>query len=201
MPEQGPNISQLLREMSQGRRDALDHLLPLVYDELRRIAHGQLRGERTGHTLNTTALVHETYLKLVKIDQVQWQDRVHFFAVAARVMRRVLIDYARATKREKRGGDATRLPLVESMDLPAARVDDLLLLEDVLTRLERLNERQCRVVECRCFAGMSVEQTATALGTSAATVKRDWALSRAWLNRELGEDSSGLAPVGDPRSP
>lgn len=182
---EGPNISQLLHELSQGSSDALDRLLPLVYDQLRRIAHGQLQGERTGHTLNTTALVHETYLKLVKIDQVQWRDRSHFFAVAARVMRRILIDYARAARREKRGGDARRVPLAEAMDLSLEQADDLLVLEEALTRLEKLNERQCRVVECRCFAGMSVEETASALGTSPATVKRDWALSRAWLNREL----------------
>ena len=187
MMVEAPNISQLLRELSQGRRDALDRLLPLVYDQLRHIAHGQLRGERSGHTLTSTALVHEAYLRLVKIDQVRWQDRAHFFAVTARVMRRILIDYARAAKREKRGGNATRVSLSGAMELPLATADDLLALEQALTRLEELNERQCRVVECRCFAGMSVEETATALDTSPATVKRDWALSRAWLNRELGE--------------
>jgi RNA polymerase sigma-70 factor, ECF subfamily len=184
---EAPNISQLLHELSQGHRDALDRLLPIVYDQLRRIAHGQLRSERTGHTLSTTALVHEAYLRLVKIEQVQWQDRAHFFAVAARLMRRVLIDYARARTREKRGGEAIRVPLDDALDLPVARVEDLMELEEALTRLEGLSERQCRVVECRCFAGMSVEETATALGTSPATVKRDWALSRAWLNRELAE--------------
>ena len=182
---EGPNISQLLHELSQGSSDALDRLLPLVYDHLQRIAHSQLQGERTGHTLNTTALVHETYLKLVKLDQVQWQDRSHFYAVAACVMRRILIDYARAAGRKKRGGDARRVPLAEAMELSLEQTEDLLVLEEALTRLEKLNERQCRVVECRCFAGMSVEETASALGTSPATVKRDWALSRAWLNREL----------------
>ena len=177
---EGPTISQLLRELSQGRREALDRLVPLVYDELRHIAHGQLRGERTGHTLNTTALVHETFLKLLKIEQVQWQDRAHFFAVAARLMRRILIDYARATKREKRGGGAMHVPLEDALDLSVADPDDLLLLEEALARLERLSEPQCRVVECRCFAGMSVEETAAALGSSPATVKRQWALARAW---------------------
>lgn len=195
-----PTISQLLHELSHGRRDALDDLVPLVYDELRRIAHGQLRGERSGHTLNTTALVHETYLKLVKIDQVEWRDRGHFFAVAARVMRRILIDYARAAKREKRGGAAIQVPLDDVMDLPVARADDLLALEDALARLEALSERQCRIVECRCFAGMSVEETAAALGASPATVKRDWALARAWLNRELG-GPGGLAAAGGAASP
>ena len=187
------NISQLLRELSHGQPDALDRLVPLVYEELRRIAHGQLRGERPGHTLNTTALVHETYLRLVKIDQVEWRDRAHFFAVAARVMRRILIDYARARRREKRGGDPVQVPLAEELELPVARADDLIALEAALTRLEAQSGRQCRVVECRCFAGMSVEETAAALGTSPATVKRDWAFSRAWLNRELGRDGDARA--------
>jgi len=184
---EAPSISQLLRDLSQGRREALDSLLPLVYEELRRIAHGQLRGERTGHTLNTTALVHETYLKLVKIEQVQWQDRAHFFAVAARLMRRILIDYARASKRDKRGGTAVHVTLDDGVDMAVSQAEDLLVLEEALTRLEELNERQCRVVECRSFAGMSVEETAAALGASPATIKRDWALARAWLNRELGD--------------
>ena len=187
MAEAAPSISQLLRELSQGRREALDRLVPLVYDQLRRIAHGQLRDERSGHTLSTTGLVHETYLRLVNINQVEWRDRAHFFAVAARVMRRILIDYARARGRDKRGGGAIHVPLDEAVDLPTAQVDDLLALEEALTRLEVLNDRQCRVVECRCFAGMSVEETAAALGTSPATVKRDWSISRAWLNRQLSD--------------
>lgn len=190
MAEEAPNISQLLHELAQGHRDALDRVLPLVYDELKRIAHGQLRDERSGHTLNTTGLVHEAYLRLVNINRVEWRDRTHFFAVAARVMRRILIDYARSRSRDKRGGGAIHIPLDDAPDLPIARPDDLLALEDALTRLEAVNERQCRVVECRCFAGMSVEETATALGTSPATVKRDWAFSRAWLNRQLGNGSS-----------
>ena len=185
MAEQAPTVSQLLRELSEGRRDALDRLLPIVYDELRRIARGQLRGERPGLTLNTTGLVHETYLRLVNIDRVQWRDRAHFFAVSARVMRRILIDAARARRRDKRGGDAIRVSLDEALALPVADADDLLTLEDALARLESRNERQCRVVECRCFAGMSVEETAAALDASPATVKRDWAFARAWLNREL----------------
>lgn len=193
-----PDITQLLRELSQGRRDALDRLMPIVYHELRRIAHGQLRRERPGHTLNTTALVHEAYLKLVNIRQVEWRDRAHFFAVAARVMRRVLIDYARARKREKRGGEAVQVPLVEALELPVGQADDLLALDDALARLERQNERQCRVVECRCFAGLSLEETAAALGTSVATVKRDWTFSRAWLNRELAPPDRGRRAEGQP---
>jgi RNA polymerase sigma factor (TIGR02999 family) len=181
-----PDINRLVREVSEGRRDALDRLVPIVYDELRRIAHGQLRRERAGHTLNTTALVHEAYLRLLNVQQVQWLDRAHFFATAARVMRRVLIDYARARQREKRGGGAVPVSLTDALDLPTAPPDDLLELDEALTRLEALGERQYRVVECRCFGGLSVEETAAVLGVSAATVKRDWTFARAWLNRELG---------------
>ncbi len=198
MADAGPNVSALLRELSQGRPDALDRLIPLVYEELRRIAHGQLRGERSGHTLSTTALVHETYLRLVNINQVEWRDRAHFFAVAARVMRRILVDYARARGRDKRGGDAVQVSLDQVLDVSVAQSDDLLALEEALTRLEALNERQCRVVECRCFAGMSVEETAAALDTSPATVKRDWVLSRAWLNRELSDATPPRSPREGP---
>jgi RNA polymerase sigma factor (TIGR02999 family) len=181
-----PEINRLVREVSQGRRDALDRLVPIVYDELRRIAHGQLRRERPGHTLSTTALVHEAYLRLLNVHQVQWLDRAHFCATAARVMRRVLIDYARARQRQKRGGGAVRVSLTDAVDLPNAQTNDLLELDEALTRLEALGERQYRVVECRCFGGLSVEETAAVLGVSAATVKRDWTFARAWLNRELG---------------
>lgn len=183
-----PEITQLLREFSRGRRDALDDVVPVVYDELRRIAHRQLRRERPGHTLNTTALVHEAYLRLVDIREMEWRDRAHFFAMAARLMRRILIDYARARVRDKRGGDIVRVPLAQApliAALPSQHADDLLALEEALRRLEARSERQCRVVECRCFVGLTVEETAVALGTSPATVKRDWAFSRAWLNREL----------------
>lgn len=181
-----PDITELLRELSQGRSDALDRLMPIVYQELRRIAHAQLGRERHGHTLSTTGLVHEAYLRLVNVRQVQWRDRAHFFAMAARLMRRILIDYARARKRAKRGGDGVPVSLAEAVDIAApAAVDDLLALDQALTRLEAQGERQCRVVECRYFAGLSLEETAAVLGTSVATVKRDWTFSRAWLNREL----------------
>ena len=184
-----PDVTGLLRDVSQGRKEALDRLIPVVYQELRRIAHGQLRRERPGHTLSTTAVVHEAYLKLVDLRQVQWQDRTHFFAVAARVMRRVLIDYARGRQREKRGGDAVRIPLVEGLDATVEHPEVLLDLDEALSRLEALNQRQCRVVECRSFAGLSVEETAEALGISPATVKRDWTFSKAWLHRELRDES------------
>ena len=193
--EERADITGLLRELSQGRAGVLDRLMPIVYDKLRRIAHAQLRGERPEHTLNTTALVNEAYLKLVNVRQVEWRDRAHFFAVAARLMRRILIDYARARQREKRGGDAVHVPLAEAQDIPLGRAaDDLLALDEALARLETQSERQCRVVGCRCFAGMTVEETAAALGISVATVKRDWTFSRAWLNRELASsDGSAVA--------
>lgn len=188
------DITGLLQELSRGRPEVLHRLMPVVYDKLRRIAHAQLRGERPGHTLDTTALVHEAYLKLIDLRQVEWRDRAHFFAMAARLMRRILIDYARAKKREKRGGGALHVPLAEALDAPVgATADDLLALDEALARLEARSERQCRVVECRCFAGLSLEETAAALGISVATVKRDWTFSRAWLNRELGPSDSGPA--------
>lgn len=194
--EERDDITGRLRELSQGRAEVLDRLMPIVYDKLRRIAHAQLRGERPEHTLNTTALVNEAYLKLVNVRQVQWRDRAHFFAMAARLMRRILIDYARARQREKRGGDAVHVPLAEAQDIPLGRAaDDLLALDEALARLETQSERQCRVVECRCFAGMTLEETAAALGISVATVKRDWTFSRAWLNRELA--SSDGSPAAD----
>jgi RNA polymerase sigma factor (TIGR02999 family) len=191
-------ITQLLRDLSRGRRGALERLVPIVYDQLRRIAHGQLQGERPGHTLNTTALVHEAYLRLIDIHSVQWRDRAHFFALSARLMRRILIEYARARAREKRGGGAVPVPLSAVPATSVQNMDDLLALDEALRRLEERSERQCRVVECRCFAGLTVEETATALGTSLATVKRDWAFSRAWLNRELA--SSGNEPTTEGRA-
>lgn len=193
-------VTQLLQEVGAGRRDAMDRLVPVVYGELRNIAQGHLRREQKGHTLSPTALVHEAYLKLIEIDQVAWQDRAHFFAVAARQMRRILIDHARNRGRAKRGGDAVKVPLAEAADMPALDTEGLLMLDDALSRLEALNERQCRVVECRCFVGLSVVETAEALGTSPTTVKRDWAFARAWLNRELDpptEESPGSARDGD----
>src|SRR3989449_3437198 len=157
--DEGADITGLLHELSQGRHEALDRLIPIVYDELRRIAHGQLRHEHAGHTLSTTALVHEAYLKLVNIHQVEWRDRAHFFAMAARLMRRILIDYARGKRREKRGGDAVQVQLTGCITLPGpVAADDLVALDEALGRLQAQDERQCRVVECRCFAGPSLEE-------------------------------------------
>jgi RNA polymerase sigma factor (TIGR02999 family) len=169
------------------RRAELDRVLPELYDELRRIAHAQLEREPSGHTLSTTALVHEAYLRLVDVREVDWQDRAWFLGMAARAMRRILIDYARERSRQKRGGGAIQVPLTDVRDAAADLDTDLIALDRALTRLEQHNERHCRVVEFRCFAGMTIEETAAALRTSVATVKRDWAFCRAWLNRELAE--------------
>jgi RNA polymerase sigma factor (TIGR02999 family) len=166
---------------------AVDDQIPVVYQELRRIARAHLRRERSGHTLNTTALVHEAYVELARFDRVLWSDRAHFLSIAARMMRRVLIDHAVARKALKRNGNAQRVSLHDDIAQTDARTDELVAIGEAIERLERLNPRLARVVECRVFAGMSVDETAGAIGTSAATVKRDWNVARAWLNRELGE--------------
>lgn len=181
-------VTHLLALASRGDRDAVDRLVPILYDELRRIAHLRMRGERTGHTLETTALVHEAYLELAGLNQMEWRDRAHFLALAARAMRRVLIDHAVARNAQKREGRLRAIPLDDAIDLEVVsgqRADELLALDDALQRLAVVSERQARVVECRFFAGMSVEETAEALGTSPATVKRDWTVARAWLHRDL----------------
>ena len=166
---------------------AMEELFPLVYHELRRMAARKLRSERDGHTLCTTALVHEAWLELAKLQRIEWQNRGHFLAIAARAMRRILIDYAVARRRQKRGGGC----VLESLDegdvlaIVEVRGDDLVGLDEALDRLTVMNERQARVVECRFFGGMNLEETAQALDVSPATVKREWATARAWLNREL----------------
>ena len=186
MDEKG-EVTRLLAAMTAGDRTAFDGLFPLVYDELRAIAHRQLRGERTGHTLATTDLVHEAYFTLVGIDRVSWADRAHFLAVAARAMRRVLINRAVARGAQKRGGNQDRAAL--DVDALSAEMPDeqMLALDEALQLLEARNERYGRIVECRFFAGMSIEETASVLCVSPATVKRDWVLARAWLHRELSE--------------
>jgi len=188
-------VTQLLLAWRDGDQDALDRLTPLVYDELRRVAHRQLGAEPTGHTLGTTALVHETYLKLVDQSRVAWGDRGHFFAIAARVMRRVLLDYARQHLAAKRGGGARRISLDEpSLDESAFavagdsddRAETLIALDAALERLAALDERLVRVVECRFFLGLTDEETAQALGVTDRTVRRDWIKAKALLAKELG---------------
>lgn len=185
MPEQN-DITERLEKRRQDAREALDQLMPLVYEELKRVASRRLRGERRGHTLVTTDLVHEAYLKLAGLDRIRWERRAQFFALAAGAMRRVLVDHAVRMKTQKRGGGRRKVPL-DQVTLPADYgTPDLLVLDAALERLAARNERQCRVVECRYFAGMNIEETAEALATSPATVKRDWTVARAWLHRELG---------------
>ena len=175
----------MLREWSDGNREALEELMPLVYDELHRQARRYLRRERPNHTLQTTALIHEAYLKL--IDQnVNWESRTHFFAVAANMMRRILVDHARAKHREKRGGANENLPLEEAMLVVSDEKSiDLIALDEALNRLAEFDEQQSRVVELRYFSGLSLEETAAALKVSRTTVANDWALAKAWLHREL----------------
>ena len=164
----------------------MDDLLPLVYGELKRIAARQLRREASGHTLCTTALVHEAWLELSKLDRIRWQNRSHYLALAAQAMRRVLIDHAVAKRAQKRGGGQRVETLPEDpLLLVDDRAEELLDLDQALQRLAALDERQSRIVECRFYGGMSIEETAEALGISPATVKRDWVAARAWLNREL----------------
>jgi RNA polymerase sigma factor (TIGR02999 family) len=165
----------------------MEQMFVVVYNELRQLAARKLRGERNDHTLSTTALVHEAWLELNKLNRIQWQNRGHFLAVAAQAMRRILIDYAVARGRQKRGGGQVVVSLDEGDALAIAhdRADELVELEEALERLQAINERQAKVVECRFYGGMSVEETADALNVSPATVKREWAIARAWLNREM----------------
>jgi RNA polymerase sigma factor (TIGR02999 family) len=178
-------ITRLIQEHRQGSRDALDRLFPLVYDELRRMAHRALLRERASHTLNTTALVHEAYLRLVDQHRANWNDRVHFLAIAATAMRRILVDYARRQKRLKRGGEQRPVDLDDAMLVADQRADTLLALDEALSGLVALNERLTRVVECRFFAGLTTEETAAALQVTTRTVERDWQKARAWLYIQL----------------
>lgn len=180
------DITLGLLALSAGDAQALDRVLPGVYEALHRLADHAMRGERTGHTLTPTELVHEAYLRLVQLDRVQWRDRAHFFGVASQVMRRVLVDAARRRRADKRGGpQASAVPLENLVLAASERPDDVVALDEALTRLAALDARQARVVECRFFAGMDVDETAVALGISPATVKRDWVAARAWLNDAL----------------
>lgn len=179
----------MLRAWGEGDRAVLNQMLPLVYDELRRQAHRYLRRERPNHTLQTSALINEAYLKLVDQRAVQWQNRSHFFGIAAQAMRRILVDYAKTRNREKRGGAAADLPLEEALLVAATGQSiDLLALDEALTRLALLDEQQARVVELKYFSGLSIEETAEALGISPATVKRDWQMAKAWLHHELTQN-------------
>jgi RNA polymerase sigma factor (TIGR02999 family) len=184
-----PDVTQILQEVSGGDKDAPARLMPLVYDELRRLADYYLRQERPDHTLQPTALVHEAYLKLVDQTRVDWQNRAHFFGVAAQLMRRILVDHARRHRASKRGGLQQKMALDEAVDYSQPRDVDLLALDEALNALAQLDERQSRIVELRFFGGLTIEETAEALGVSPATVKVDWSMAKAWLRREIGRGS------------
>jgi RNA polymerase sigma factor (TIGR02999 family) len=182
-------VTQLLKKWKEGDQNALNDLVPLVYGELRRLAHYYLRSERSDHTLQSTALVHEAYLRLVKQEPHGLESRAHFMAVASRLMRQILVDFARSRAAAKRNFGYTLL-LDDAMALPQSRDMDLILLDDALQRLSQLSERQGRIVEMRFFGGLSIEETAQVLGVSPATVERDWTVARAWLHREISRSAS-----------
>lgn len=179
-------ISQILRSWSDGDRQSRDELIASVYEELHKIASRYLRHERSDHTLQPTALVHEAYLKIVDISHITWQDRAHFFAVASNVMRQILVDHARAREAEKRGGEFRRIALEDAISFSNDKTDvDLLALDDALEQLSTFDDQQSRIVELRFFGGLTIEETAEVLGISPATVKREWTLARSWLYRKM----------------
>ena len=186
----GSEITRALQAAGGDAGAALERLLPAIYEELRGIAKRELRAERPEHTLTPTALVHEVYLKLVKLERVSFESRAHFFGACAQEMRRILISWARKRQADRRGSGAEHVPLDNAVIVAQTRPADLISLDEALTRLALLDARQARVVECRFFAGMDVEETAAVLGISPATVKRDWTAARAWLNRELASERS-----------
>jgi RNA polymerase sigma factor (TIGR02999 family) len=186
MPTHSPKeITRLLVAWGEGDQSALAELTPLVYEELHRLAHHYMRGERDGHTLQTTALVNEAYVRLIDWKNVRWQNRAHFFAVSAQLMRRILVDFARSRDSNKRGAGARAVALDEAEFVADDKGTDLVAIDDALNALAKLDARQSRVVELRFFGGLSIEETAEVLQVSAATVRRDWSLARAWLRREL----------------
>jgi len=188
VPKDPENITDLLVSYGRGDKESLDKLMPVVYDELRRQAARYLRREQAGHTLQTTALIHEAYVRLVDQRNVQWQNRAHFFGIAAQMMRRILVDHARTKKRAKRGGSDIRVSLDDATVAVKGQDLDVVAVDEALSRLEQIDKQQSRVVELRFFSGLTVEETAEVMGISPATVKRDWSMAKAWLHRELSGD-------------
>lgn len=182
-------ITELLEAHASGENGALDRLMPLVYDEMQRMAHHRLLGEKSGHTFNTTDLVHEAYLKLIDFNRINWQNRKHFYGIASQIMRNILVDYAVKQQAQKRGGKQERVTLGHVHAVTEMNIHELLSIHDALKRLEEIDERQVRVVECRFFGGLTIKETAETLGISTPTVSRDWKMARAWLNRELTDNS------------
>lgn len=185
MATSSQNITKLLIDWRNGDQEALDRLMPLVYEELRRMANHYMRNERQGHTLQTSALVNEAYLRLVDHENIEWQNRSHFFGLAAQAMRRILVDHARSRNYQKRGGAVQQVSLDEAATLAEERAAELIALDEALQELAKLDPRKSRIVEMRYFGGLSGEETAEALGISTATVSRDWETAKAWLLREL----------------
>lgn len=180
------DVTQMLQAWRGGDHGALDELLPLVYDELRKLAASHLRNERPGHTLQPTALANEAYLRLVDQRNVQWQNRAHFFGIAAQMMRRILVDYARSRRAAKRGSDGRKVALDEAIGVPAPPPGDVVALDEALKKLATLDPRQSRIVELRYFGGLTIEETAEVVGISPATIKREWSMAKAWLHQEIG---------------
>ncbi|HEX4950703.1 MAG TPA: sigma-70 family RNA polymerase sigma factor [Blastocatellia bacterium] len=185
-------VTQLLRAWRAGDDSALEQLIPLVYAELRRIAHNYLRKERAGHSLQTAALVNEAYLRLLDAQHISWQNRAHFFAISSTLMRRVLVDMARERQARKRGGSARQIVLDEGLIAGAERTEDLVALDEALTALAAVDERKCKVVELRFFGGLSEAEMAEVLHVSPETVRRDWRLAKAWLLRFLSKDPKSV---------
>jgi RNA polymerase sigma factor (TIGR02999 family) len=182
-------ITRLLQAWGSGDESALDRLMPLVYNELRRLAHRYMAAEQPGHTLQTTAVVHEVYLRLVDVDNVGWQNRAHFYAICARLMRRILIDFARSRNYQKRGGQIPHIELEEAATVSAVVGSEILAVDEALKQLAKLDQRKSEVVELRFFGGLTVEEVAAALKVSPETVLRDWKLAKAWLLRELSHEA------------
>ena len=185
MSTDSTEINLLLDQYRDGLPGAFEKLMALVYDDLRKLAAWQLQSERPDHTLQPTALVHEVYLKLAAQNPVEWQNKAHFFALAAQVMRHILVDYARTRQREKRGGDHTKIALEDTLNLRSPSDPELIALDEALNALAKKDSRKSLIVELRYFGGLSIEETAEALGVSATTVKREWTMAKAWLRREM----------------
>jgi len=196
MPQSSEPISELLVKWRAGDQEALKTLVPLIYRELHGLAHYYLRGERSGHTLQTTALVHEAYLRLAKQGPFQTENRGHFVAVAARLMRQILVDYARSHRAAKRGAEC-RVELGDAVEQPQKQDTDVVALDDALNELAKLDEQQCRIVEMRFFGGLTLEETAAVMDISSATVGREWNMAKAWLSRQMQRGSDGKGrPAG-----
>ena len=197
MADKPGDVTRLLHQLGSGNQAAADELVPLIYDELRRLANACMRRERPGHTLQATALVHEAYLRLLGQREVEWNNRAHFFAVAATLMRRVLLDHARKRHTAKRGAAPHKATLEEGLLVADEHLEDVIIMDECLTRLAAIDPRQARIVELRFFAGLDVEEIAAVMEISTATVKREWASAKAWLHREMtgkkGRDSGSVA--------